>query len=57
MEMENDVPGRGWGVGFWGGGGHQGEELHTKYKLFRRRKHVQGECDFVLISFSLQPTE
>ena len=52
--------GEGMGSGLLGGGGgegHQGEELHTKYKLFRRRKHVQGECDFVLISFSLQPTE
>ena len=29
----------------------------TEYKLFRRRKHVQREGDFVLVAFALQPVE
>lgn len=30
---------------------------HTEDKLLRRRQHVQTECDFILISLALQPSE
>ena len=29
----------------------------TEYKLLRRRKHIQGEGDFVLVAFALEPAQ
>ena len=30
---------------------------HTKYEFLGRRKHVEREGDFILISFALKPAE
>lgn len=30
---------------------------HTEDELLRRRQHVQTECDFILISLALEPSE
>ena len=37
-----------------------GEEMshsHTENKLLRRREHVEGERDFVLVAFEAEPAE
>ncbi len=53
-ELPKDKGGKGiivmTGLGGEGGG-------RTEDKLLRRREHVEGEGDFVLVAFALEPVE
>jgi len=33
------------------------EGMLTEDELLGRRKHVEGECDFILVAFALEPAE